>query len=151
MQIHAWPHVPLFTSFLTNCIVPDVLLPLELCISNSQRGTGLLRRVPAFPVDTHIHRLAQRWGLTSGSSVEQTEADLKAIFEEEHWNKLHLQVRITHHALRPWVTWCLLCYAHHTCVSGQRNPMSARSIVCFCTHVCNADKGADAHPCTMHR
>jgi hypothetical protein len=62
-------------------------------------GAGLLRRVPAFPVDTHIHRLAQRWGLTSGSSVEQTEADLKAIFEEEHWNRLHLQVRITRHAL----------------------------------------------------
>ena len=47
--------------------------------------------VPAFPVDTHIHRLAQRWGLTSGRSVEQTERDLKALFPQEHWNKLHLQ------------------------------------------------------------
>lgn len=44
-------------------------------------------------MDTHIHRLAQRWGLTCGASVEQTEADLKAIFDEEHWNRLHLQVR----------------------------------------------------------
>ena len=48
--------------------------------------------VPAFPVDTHIHRLAQRWGLTSGKNVEQTEADLKKIFPKEKWNKLHLQI-----------------------------------------------------------
>ncbi|KAL6767691.1 AGE3 [Auxenochlorella protothecoides x Auxenochlorella symbiontica] len=48
--------------------------------------------VPAFPVDTHIHRLAERWGLSSGKSVEQTEADLKAVFREELWNKLHLQL-----------------------------------------------------------
>jgi endonuclease-3 len=48
--------------------------------------------VPAFPVDTHIHRLAQRWGLTSGRSVEQTEEDLKALFPREYWNSLHLQI-----------------------------------------------------------
>lgn len=48
--------------------------------------------VPAFPVDTHIHRLAQRWGLTSGKNVEQTEADLKKVFPREKWNKLHLQI-----------------------------------------------------------
>ncbi|QQS28525.1 MAG: endonuclease III [Sphingobacteriales bacterium] len=48
--------------------------------------------VPAFPVDTHIHRLATRWGLTSGKSVTQTEKDLKAIFPESSWNKLHLQI-----------------------------------------------------------
>ncbi len=47
---------------------------------------------PAFPVDTHIHRLATRWGLTSGKNVEQTERDLKAIFPENTWNKLHLQI-----------------------------------------------------------
>lgn len=47
---------------------------------------------PAFPVDTHIHRLAWRWGLSSGKSVTQTEADLKRIFPEESWNKLHLQI-----------------------------------------------------------
>lgn len=46
---------------------------------------------PAFPVDTHIHRLAQRWGLTDGRNVEQTEADLKAVFPRERWIKLHLQ------------------------------------------------------------
>jgi endonuclease-3 len=46
---------------------------------------------PAFPVDTHIHRLAQRWGLSDGRSVEQTEADLKKLFPREHWSKLHLR------------------------------------------------------------
>lgn len=48
--------------------------------------------VPAFPVDTHIHRLAQRWGLTSGKNVKVTEADLKKIFPVEAWNRLHLQI-----------------------------------------------------------
>ena len=48
--------------------------------------------VPAFPVDTHIHRLAQRWGLSSGENVQQTERDLKALFPRECWNKLHLQI-----------------------------------------------------------
>lgn len=48
--------------------------------------------VPAFPVDTHIHRLAQRWGLTNGKSVVQTEADLKKLFPREAWNRLHLQI-----------------------------------------------------------
>jgi endonuclease-3 len=48
--------------------------------------------VPAFPVDTHIHRLAQRWGLTSGRSVTQTERDLKRLFPREYWNRLHLQI-----------------------------------------------------------
>jgi endonuclease-3 len=47
---------------------------------------------PAFPVDTHIHRLAQRWGLTSGKNVIQTEKDLKRLFPEKSWNKLHLQI-----------------------------------------------------------
>lgn len=47
---------------------------------------------PAFPVDTHIHRLAWRWGLTNGKNVEQTEKDLKRIFPIELWNKLHLQI-----------------------------------------------------------
>ena len=47
---------------------------------------------PAFPVDTHIHRLAQRWGLTNGKNVVQTEKDLKKIFTKKHWNRLHLQI-----------------------------------------------------------
>lgn len=48
--------------------------------------------VPSFPVDTHIHRLAQRWGLTDGRSVVQTERDLKRLFPEDSWNDLHLQI-----------------------------------------------------------
>ena len=47
---------------------------------------------PAFPVDTHIHRLAQRWGLTNGKNVVQTEEDLKKLFPKKSWNKLHLQI-----------------------------------------------------------
>ena len=47
---------------------------------------------PAFPVDTHIHRLAARWGLSNGKNVEQTERNLKRLFPEESWNKLHLQI-----------------------------------------------------------
>lgn len=47
---------------------------------------------PAFPVDTHIHRLAARWGLSTGRSVEQTEVDLKRVFPRETWNKVHLQI-----------------------------------------------------------
>ena len=48
--------------------------------------------VPAFPVDTHIHRLAARWGLSNGTNVERTERDLKAVFPKESWNDLHLQI-----------------------------------------------------------
>ena len=48
--------------------------------------------IPAFAVDTHIHRLAQRWGLTNGKNVVQTEKDLKRIFPKKYWNKLHLQI-----------------------------------------------------------
>ncbi len=48
--------------------------------------------VPAFPVDTHIHRLAWRWSLSSGANVERTERDLKALFPREHWNALHLRI-----------------------------------------------------------
>jgi endonuclease-3 len=48
--------------------------------------------VPAFPIDTHIHRLAARWGLSNGTNVVKTEKDLKALFPRESWNKLHLQI-----------------------------------------------------------
>lgn len=48
--------------------------------------------IPAFPVDTHIHRLAKRWGLSNGKSVEQTEKDLKRLFPKKAWKKLHLQI-----------------------------------------------------------
>ena len=47
---------------------------------------------PTFPVDTHIHRLAQRWGLTKGRNVRETESDLKTLFQKQHWNQLHLRI-----------------------------------------------------------
>jgi endonuclease III len=83
--------------------------------------------VPAFPVDTHIHRLAQRWGLTSGQSVEQTERDLKALFPQEHWNKLHLQFiyygreHCTAHACKG--TTCEIC---RTVYPRRKTPVVTR-------------------------
>ena len=68
---------------------------------------------PAFPVDTHIHRLARRWGLSSGRNVTQTEADLKRLFPRESWSKLHLQIiyfgRAYCPALRHDFTRCPIC------------------------------------------
>jgi endonuclease-3 len=69
--------------------------------------------LPAFPVDTHIHRLAARWGLSSGRSVEQTERDLKRIFPEDSWARLHLQIilfgRSHCPALRHDLARCPIC------------------------------------------
>ncbi len=69
--------------------------------------------VPAFPVDTHIHRLAARWGLSNGSNVERTEADLKKLFPRESWNDLHLQIiyfgREHCPALRHDLSTCPIC------------------------------------------
>lgn len=79
--------------------------------------------VPAFPVDTHIHRLAQRWGLTSGKNVTQTERDLKKLFPREHWNTLHLQIiyygREFCSARGCDGTACELC---RTCYPDRKNP-----------------------------
>lgn len=69
--------------------------------------------VPAFPVDTHIHRLAGRWGLSDGSSVERTERDLKAVFPRDTWTRRHLQIiyfgRQYCPALRHDLTACAIC------------------------------------------
>ena len=69
--------------------------------------------VPAFPVDTHIHRLAARWGLSNGRNVAKTERDLKAVFAEETWNRRHLQIiyfgREYCPALRHDLTSCPIC------------------------------------------
>ncbi len=69
--------------------------------------------VPAFPVDTHIHRLAVRWGLSRGTKVEQTERDLKAVFSKDTWNRRHLQIiyfgREHCPALRHDLTSCMIC------------------------------------------
>ena len=83
--------------------------------------------VPAFPVDTHIHRLAQRWGLSSGKNVVQTEKDLKRLFPREHWNRLHLQIIFYG---RQYCTargcdgrHCEIC---RTCYPGRKHPKTTR-------------------------
>ncbi len=76
--------------------VPDTFEDLETLPGVGHKTASVVMSQafghPAFPVDTHIHRLAQRWGLTSGKNVTQTEADLKRLFPEEAWNRLHLQI-----------------------------------------------------------
>jgi len=76
--------------------VPDSFAELELLPGVGHKTASVVMAqafdVPAFPVDTHIHRLAYRWGLTKGNNVKQTEKDLKRLFPEELWNKLHLQI-----------------------------------------------------------
>ena len=77
-------------------IVPKDLIELEKLPGVGHKTASVVVSqgfgIPAFPVDTHIHRLAQRWGLTSGKNVKTTENDLKRLFPKEKWNKLHLQI-----------------------------------------------------------
>lgn len=83
--------------------------------------------IPSFPVDTHIHRLAQRWSLTEGKSVLQTERDLKRLFPVESWNKLHLQIifygREFCSARGCDGTVCEIC---RTCFPNRRKPLSTK-------------------------
>ena len=77
-------------------IVPKDLVELEKLPGVGHKTASVVVSlgfgIPAFPVDTHIHRLAQRWGLTNGKNVKTTENDLKRLFPKEKWNKLHLQI-----------------------------------------------------------
>jgi endonuclease-3 len=79
-----------------NCNVPCTFEELERLPGVGHKTASVVMSqghgFPAFPVDTHIHRCAQRWGLTSGKNVIQTERDLKKLFPESLWNKLHLQI-----------------------------------------------------------
>ena len=83
--------------------------------------------VPSFPVDTHIHRLAQRWGLTSGRSVVQTERDLKRLFPEESWNALHLQI-IYYGREHCTARGCdgRVCEICRTCYPNRKHPKKTR-------------------------
>jgi endonuclease-3 len=76
--------------------VPNTFEDLEALPGVGHKTAGVVMSqafgVPAFPVDTHIHRLMTRWKLTNGKNVEQTEKDAKRLFPEEKWNKLHLQI-----------------------------------------------------------
>ena len=82
---------------------------------------------PAFPVDTHIHRLAQRWGLTSGKNVIQTEKDLKRLFPKKFWNKLHLQIiyygREYCKARECYGLTCKIC---STCYPNRKRPVKTK-------------------------
>ena len=82
---------------------------------------------PAFPVDTHIHRLAQRWGLTNGKNVIQTEKDLKRLFPKKFWNKLHLQIiyygREYCKARECYGLTCKICT---TCYPKRKSPIKTR-------------------------
>ena len=82
---------------------------------------------PAFPIDTHIHRLAQRWGLTSGKNVIQTEKDLKRLFPKKFWNKLHLQIiyygREYCKARECYGLTCKICT---TCYPGRKSPIKTK-------------------------
>ena len=77
-------------------IVPATFEELEALPGVGHKTAGVVMAQafghPAFPVDTHIHRLAARWGLSNGSTVERTERDLKKLFPSSRWNKLHLQI-----------------------------------------------------------
>jgi len=79
-----------------NCKVPKSFKELENLPGVGHKTASVVMSqgfgLPAFPVDTHIHRLAQRWGLTNGKNVIQTEKDLKELFPKKSWNKLHLQI-----------------------------------------------------------
>ena len=78
---------------------------------------------PAFAVDTHIHRLAQRWGLTSGKSVIQTEKDLKKIFPKKKWSKLHLQIiYYGREYCKARSCYGLTCKICTTCYPNRKNP-----------------------------
>ena len=83
--------------------------------------------VPAFPVDTHIHRLAQRWGLSSGKNVAQTEKDLKRLFPEESWNDLHLQI-IFYGRQHCTARGCdgTVCEICRCCYPGRKRPKKTR-------------------------
>ena len=82
---------------------------------------------PAFPVDTHIHRLAQRWGLTNGKNVVQTEKDLKRLFPKKLWNKLHLQIIYYGRKLcRARECYGLTCKICTTCYPKRKKPIKTK-------------------------
>ena len=110
--------------------VPDTLEELEALPGVGHKTASVIMiqayGVPAFPVDTHIHRLAQRWGLTNGKNVVQTERDLKRLFPEESWNDLHLQI-IYYGREHCTARGCdgTVCEICSTCFPRRRKPFAA--------------------------
>ena len=82
---------------------------------------------PAFPVDTHIHRLAQRWGLSNGNNVVQTEKDLKRLFPKKNWNKLHLQIiYYGREYCKARDCYGLTCKICSTCYPNRKKPLKTK-------------------------
>ena len=82
---------------------------------------------PAFPIDTHIHRLAQRWGLTSGKNVVQTEKDLKRLFLKKNWNKLHLQIiYYGREYCKARACYGITCKICTTCYPNRKKPIKTK-------------------------
>lgn len=111
-----------------NGIVPTTFEELEALPGVGHKTAGVVLshafHIPAFPVDTHIHRLAQRWKLSNGSSVTQTEADLKKLYAPAHWELLHLQI-ITYGREHCPARGChgLTCEICRTCFPNRRTPI----------------------------
>jgi endonuclease-3 len=112
-------------------IVPSKFSELEALPGVGHKTASVVMshafKIPAFPVDTHIHRLAQRWGLTNGKSVEQTEKDLKKLYNPNDWEKLHLQI-ITYgrefcSARSCFGIECDICRA---CFPNRKNPVKTK-------------------------
>ena len=111
-----------------NGVVPNNFKDLEALPGVGHKTASVVMSqgfgVPAFAVDTHIHRLAQRWGLTNGKNVIQTEEDLKKIFPKRSWNKLHLQIiyygREYCKARECYGLTCKICT---TCYPSRKKPL----------------------------
>ena len=108
--------------------IPNTFEDLEALPGVGHKTAGVVMSqgfgYPAFPIDTHIHRLAQRWGLTSGKNVIQTEKDLKRIFPKNTWSKLHLQIiyygREYCKARECYGLTCKIC---NTCYPNRKKPV----------------------------
>ena len=114
-----------------NCEVPNNFSDLESLPGVGHKTASVVMSqgfgIPAFAVDTHIHRLAQRWGLTNGKNVKKTEEDLKKIFPKESWNKLHLQIiyygREYCKARECYGLTCKICT---TCYPNRKKPIKTK-------------------------
>ena len=114
-----------------NGLVPNTFEELESLPGVGHKTASVVMsqvfNVPSFPVDTHIHRLSQRWGLTNGKNVIQTEKDLKRIFPKRNWNKLHLQIiyygREYCKATNCYGLTCKICT---TCYPNRKKPITTK-------------------------
>ena len=112
-------------------IVPKDLVELEKLPGVGHKTASVVVSqgfgIPAFPVDTHIHRLAQRWGLTSGKNVKTTENDLKRLFPKERWNKLHLQIIFYGREFcSAWSCDGTICKICTTCYPKRKKPVKTK-------------------------